>query len=358
MTKQYTIPIFVPHLGCPYDCVFCNQDRITGQSTNVNSEDVRDTIEEYLSYFDKPVWLEVGFFGGSFTGIAKNKQEELLSVAKEYKEKGLINGIRLSTRPDFINKNIIERLEFYLVDTIELGVQSLVDDVLVQSGRGHNSKTVYKAVELIDKSNIKLGLQMMMGLPGDTYENSLYTVKEFIKLNPSCVRIYPTLVIKDTQLESKYLDGKYKPLDLETAIESAVDYLIMFQIKKIDVIRLGLQATENIQLGRDVTAGPFHPSFGALVQSRIFRKILDRRIINDKLKTDLIIHANKKSISSIVGDKANNKEFLMNKYNLKNIYYLADENIKFNNMVIDYGTYKEEIDYEIEIKKYCIENID
>ena len=148
MTKQYTIPVFVPHLGCPFDCVFCNQRKITGKSTSIKKEEVINTIEEYLSYFDREVRLEVGFFGGSFTGIDEDIQEDLLAIAYEYKKAGKIDGIRLSTRPDFIDMKVVERLKKYSVDIVELGVQSLTQEVLDSSGRGHTTDVVYRASEI------------------------------------------------------------------------------------------------------------------------------------------------------------------------------------------------------------------
>jgi len=216
--KTYNIPIFVPHRGCPFDCVFCNQKRITGTQKEVTADDVHNIIGEYLKTLpSKNRRIEAAFFGGSFTGIPINEQSELLAAANEYLKKGDIDGIRLSTRPDYIDKEILDNLLKYGVTTIELGVQSMDDSVLKSSNRGHTRKDVINAVKLIKEYPFTLGLQMMTGLPGDTDEKSLYTADEIIKLKPDIVRIYPTLTIKDTFLEKMYLTGKYKPQSVDEA---------------------------------------------------------------------------------------------------------------------------------------------
>lgn len=353
MSKQYTIPIFVPHYGCPFDCVFCNQERITGYSTDVTEEEVKNTIEEYLSYFDRDVKIEVGFFGGSFTGIDRDIQKELLGVARDYKEQGRIQGIRLSTRPDFIDQEILELLKEYSVDTIEMGVQSLDDRVLLESGRGHTAKQVYDSIDLIKENGINVGLQMMVGLPGDDFDRSLYTCKEFIRQDPFCIRIYPTLVIKDTYLEKAYLKGDYRSLELEEAIESVAIYLMLFELEDIDVIRVGLQPTDNIQLGKDVVAGPFHPSFKQLVESYIYEMILSYNL--DQLDTEtgkleLIIRASDRDISSITGQKGTNRDKLYKKYGFTNIKFLGDHKLKDKNMEIELNGHIKEIDYKDSIK--------
>ena len=196
--KNYRIPIFVPHLGCPHDCVFCNQKHITGQAAEVSADDAKEIINKYLSFIPEDAYTEIAFFGGSFTGIGLDKQSELLSVACEFLKSGKVQGIRCSTRPDCIDKKILDNLKKYRVTSIELGVQSSDDEVLKKSGRGHSFEDVRRACELIKKHQISLGLQMMLGLPGDTYEKALKTARDLISLKPDCVRIYPTLVVKDT----------------------------------------------------------------------------------------------------------------------------------------------------------------
>ena len=213
--KKRIIPIFVPHRGCPHDCIFCNQKKITGVSTEVTAQDARNIIEECLETIDKDTNVEIAFFGGSFTAIEEECQNELLAVAKEYVDKGLVHEIRMSTRPDCISDSILERLKKYDASIIELGVQSMDAKVLIDSVRGHDIESVIKSAKLIKEHDIKLGLQMMVGLPSDTEEKCIETARKFISLNPDCVRIYPTLVVKDTGLEMLLERGEYTPFSLD-----------------------------------------------------------------------------------------------------------------------------------------------
>ena len=275
MKKEYIIPIFVPHLGCPNDCTFCNQKKISGQTKNVKAEDVKNTIEYYLNNFkDDNKYIEVAFFGGSFTGIDVDKQKELLSVAYEYIKNKKIDSIRISTRPDYINKEILKMLKSYGVKTIELGVQSTNDYILNKSKRGHTFEDVKKASKLIRKNGFILGHQMMVGLPESTRQDEINTAKDLIKLKPKIVRIYPVLVIKGTQLEKDYESGEYTPLTVEQAGETAKELLVLFNKKKINVIRIGLQNTNEItdpnSKKSQVVAGPYHPAFRQLVESRLW----------------------------------------------------------------------------------------
>jgi len=217
---HYIIPIFVPHEGCPHTCVFCNQDSITGSCFKIDGDFVRGTIEEYLETIKRENSIvEVSFFGGTFTAININKQRELLAVAMEYKQCGKIDYIRLSTRPDYIDEAILDNLKQYKVDIIELGVQSLDDEVLIKSGRGHSSEDVTRASKLIKSYGFTLGHQIMLGLPGDTREKDIETTKKVISLEPDISRIYPSLVIKDTPMEQMLKAGIYKPYDIEEAVE-------------------------------------------------------------------------------------------------------------------------------------------
>lgn len=360
MSKDYfIIPIFVPHLGCPHDCVFCNQRRITGLSTNITPADVETIIDEHLATFPEgEIQIEVAFYGGSFTGIDKNIQRELLSVPLKYKDKNIIHGIRLSTRPDYIDKDILDLLKEYKVDTIELGVQSLVDEVLNKSGRGHDSQQVYRASQLIKNYGLNLGLQMMIGLVGDSRDKSIYTAKEFVKLDPYCVRIYPTLVIKDTYLEKLYKEKVYKPLSLNEAVDITTDLLMIFEYYNIHVIRVGLQPTDNIALGKDVLDGPFHPSFRQLVESNIYRIILDDYMDTHKevlVKENVMkIESNKKEISNIAGQNSGNKEYLIHKYNLKKIK-IYEKSIPLEKINISIGDLSYTIDRRKAIKKHLEE---
>ena len=268
MSKNYyIIPLFVPQEGCPHKCVFCNQDRITGSKESVTAKTVYDTVEEYLQTINnKDATIEISFFGGTFTGIREEKQRELLSVAKEYKDKGLIDKIRMSTRPDYINDYILSYLQEYSVDIIELGVQSLVGDVLIGAGRGHTIKQVEDASKLIKEYGFTLGHQIMPGLPRDNFEKDIETVKRSISMKPDICRIYPSLVIKDTPMSVMYNRGEYIPYTLDEAVSICKKLYKMYLEAGVQVIRIGLQPTDTITEGKDIVDGPFHPAFRELVE--------------------------------------------------------------------------------------------
>ena len=232
MSEQYIIPIFVPHLGCPNDCTFCNQKSISGQTKQVTAEDVKQTIEEYLKSFkDESLHKEVAFFGGSFTGIDEAKQEELLEAAYEFVKNKQIQSIRISTRPDYIDKEKLKLLKKYGVKTIELGVQSTNDYILKKCKRGHTFEDVKKASKLIRNHGFVLGHQMMIGLPESTKIDELNTAKDLAKLKPKIVRLYPVLVIKGTELEKEYQNGEYEPIPLSQAVERCKELYYFFTNK-------------------------------------------------------------------------------------------------------------------------------
>lgn len=265
MKKEYVIPVFVPHLGCPNDCIFCNQKSISGQKKNITKEDAKKTIDYFLENIkDKDAKKEIAFFGGSFTGIDEEKQEELLQIAYEYIKSGQVSSIRISTRPDYINKQILKRLKKYKVKTIELGVQSANDYILKRANRGHSFKDVEKASKLIRWHGFNLGHQMMVGLPESNRFDEINTAKALIKLKPKMVRIYPVLVVKGTELEKEFNEGTYEPLPLVQAIETCKQLVRMFADKKIQVIRVGLQNTDEIcnpdENGSEVVARTIPPS--------------------------------------------------------------------------------------------------
>ena len=291
MKKEYIIPIFVPHLGCPNDCVFCNQKSISGQTKMITKDDVKNTIDYYLENIkDKEAKKEVAFFGGSFTGIEIEKQKELLEAAYEYIKEEKVQSIRISTRPDYINKDILKMLKSYKVETIELGVQSSNNYILKKAGRGHNFEDVKKASKLIRRYRFKLGHQMMVGLPESTRIDEINTAKDLIKLKPKMVRIYPVLVIKNTKLEKDLEEGRYQPISLAQAVDICKELVAMFTRKNIEVIRIGLQNTDKItnpeSEDSEVVAGPYHPAFRQLVESGMWYDEIVRKIkkLNVKVK--------------------------------------------------------------------------
>jgi radical SAM enzyme (TIGR01210 family) len=231
--KQITIPVFIPHSGCPHCCVFCNQWRVTGLSEKVTSDSVHKTIELYLSEAAHTIAkVEIAFFGGSFTAIPQVEQVEYLKAVKPYIEKGIIESVRISTRPDYIDRNILDVLKSYHVKTIELGVQSFSDRVLTASGRGHTSRHVADAVSLLKEYGFRVGIQLMPGLPADDYETSIQSAVKAVELLPDDVRIYPAVVLKDTGMEVLYNEKKFAPLTIEEAVDRCSIMYGMFVRKK------------------------------------------------------------------------------------------------------------------------------
>ncbi len=300
--KHKTIPVFVPHMGCPNDCSFCNQKKITGEESEITPKSADLQIEAALKTIPKDAdCVEIGFFGGSFTGIDIELQREFLSVAKKYKDSGAVDEIRLSTRPDYIDKKILDMLCDYGVTTVELGAQSMDDRVLLLNHRGHTFGDTVRAAGLIKKSGIKLGLQMMTGLYGDDDETCIKSAEKIIALKPDCVRIYPTLILSGTYLEELYKNGSYRPQTLDDAVSLCAKLKERFDKEKIPVIRIGLMASDNINPDADVVAGPYHPSIGELVMSEIYLKNILKEI-----STDAEILVNKKDISAFVGNNKKN----------------------------------------------------
>lgn len=307
--KYFNIPVFVPHLGCPFDCVFCNQRRITGTSgEDVDEKKVKEIIEEHLKQLPADECeIEIAFFGGSFTGIDKNLQERLLGAAYEYVGRHGIVGIRASTRPDYISREVMERMTKYGTTTLELGVQSMSPEVLSASCRGHTVEDVEKAVSLIREYPIKLGLQMMTGLPGDTDEKSLETADKLIALKPDFVRIYPTLVIKGTALEDMYKSGSYRPQTVYEAAELCHKLLQKFNAAGVKVIRVGLQNTDEISPDGSVVAGPYHGAFGELVESEIYFDKIKEKILPIRSE-NIVVRVNPHDVSKATGHKKCNIE--------------------------------------------------
>ena len=317
MTRQI-IPIFIPFLGCPHDCAFCNQVKITNYKDKADRDSIRKQIEDYLSYFkDKNTPKEIAFYGGSFTGLPYETMVSYLEIAGDYKKKGIIDIIRLSTRPDYINNSILDTLKSYEVDTIELGIQSFDDGVLVANERGHSALDSKNASKVIKEYGFTLGHQIMPGLYKDDREKIIATALESARIKPDIARIYPTLVIRDTKLENLYQAGIYQPLSLEEAVEISAEILMIFAYKDINVIRIGLQPTENINEGRDVVAGPFHAAMRQLVEAYIYRLYLEEIIKSEKIRGDVLIHAKAKDISLIAGNKKSNKKYFYDKYKIK-----------------------------------------
>lgn len=269
------IPIFVPNAGCPHDCCFCDQKKISGKSAMPTVEEIQNNIAGYFDIVENYSKVQIAFFGGSFTAIPREVQKMYLETVSPYIKNGTVTSLRLSTRPDYIDDEVLLMLREYGVETIELGAQSMDDDVLLCSGRGHTAQDTVRASELIRAYGFELGLQTMTGLPGASYESDLHTAEKIIELKPKLVRIYPTVVIRDTFLHKMYENGRYIPPTIDETVDLCAKLMLMYGENDIKVIRMGLQATDGISLGEDVVAGPYHPAFGQLVKSRIaYEKLL------------------------------------------------------------------------------------
>ncbi|MBI5492511.1 MAG: radical SAM protein [Deltaproteobacteria bacterium] len=262
--KQLIIPIFLPFGGCPHQCVFCDQNGITGSSALPSMDEVKKTIDAHLSTWKGNGRREAAFYGGSFTALPKEDQARYLAVSYGYLEKGLIDGVRVSTRPDCVQDQTVGFLKGYGVDTIELGAQSMSDEVLRLSGRGHTSSQTELASRLIKSSSMRLGLQIMPGLPGDTVDTIISTAERVATLSPDFIRVYPTLVLKGTPLHRMYLSGSYRPWSLDEMVSICRGVMDIFREAGIPVIKMGLQPTRELE--ESLVCGPFHPSFRQLVE--------------------------------------------------------------------------------------------
>ena len=266
--RAYIVPVFVPHWGCPHACVFCNQRRISGANKPASAGDVKNAIQQAAAFLPKGGKRQLAFYGGSFTAIPVPDQEALLSAAKEALDRGEIDAVRLSTRPDAIDDTVLERLKAYGVETVELGAQSMDDEVLRRAERGHTAQDVERASRLIKAAGFRLILQMMTGLPGATDESDIETARRLVALRPDGVRVYPTVIVRDTALFDLWQAGEYREHTVEDAVRVCAKIVPLFEAAGIPIIRLGLNPTEELSGGAAV-GGAYHPALGELVKSRI-----------------------------------------------------------------------------------------
>ena len=301
MTQSHAnISIFVPHIGCPNMCSFCDQRCITGVTVAPGGKDVINAVQTATKSKNyNPNNTEIAFFGGSFTAINRNYMLSLLSTAYEFVKSGAVSGIRISTRPDAIDGEILTLLKNYGVTSIELGAQSMDDEVLLKNNRGHTAEDVINSSKLISEYGFSLGLQMMTGLYGDTNDKAVMTAKSIIDLKPDTVRIYPTIVLKGTTLAALYSDGHYKPQTLGEAINLCSEILPLFWEVNIKVIRLGLHSIDE----KSFVAGPWHPAFSEMCYSEIFLKRV-LKILDSK--GDYLIFVSPENISKMIGQKRSN----------------------------------------------------
>ena len=319
--KPLIIPIFVIYRGCPNRCVFCNERITAGDYPDRLTEDtIRNICDRHLKNSGRR-FDQIAFYGGNFTGINRDYQIELLDIAQSYVNAGMVNSIRISTRPDYIDDDRIELLTRYNVSTVEIGAQSMVDEVLSLSGRGHSSEDVRNAVRLLKKKGIETGVHLMVGLPGDTRKRFEYTVEEIIRIRPDTVRIHPTIVFKDTALAKSYFEGEYRPPTLDNAVELCKHALLRFQKADIPVIRLGLHTTREMETDNNIIAGPFHPAFRSFVEGAIFLDMASNLLKSADLKNrDIVFSVAPKDVSNLRGMKNRNIKILKESFNLAEIH--------------------------------------
>ncbi len=300
--KKTNVSIFVPHAGCPHRCSFCDQRTISGSGKAPDAGEVFELLKEQAPHLEeRGMVAEIAFFGGSFTAIERGYMESLLTAAERALKKfPVYTGIRCSTRPDRVDERIIGVLKKYGVTAVELGAQSMSDEVLSANERGHTAEDVRRAARLVGESGIELGLQMMTGLYRDTPEKCLYTADEFIKLRPKTVRIYPTVILRNTKLGELFESGEYRSFSFEETVELCAMLHRKFTEKGVRIIRMGLHASPDVE--RDMLGGVYHPALREIVESRIFLEDLKRQLLGVK-KGKHLVYTDPKNISKAVGQK-------------------------------------------------------
>lgn len=327
MKKHAIIPIFISHRGCPNQCVFCNQKAITARDGDVSVEDARYTIEEWLTTLEgSGTETEISFFGGSFTGIPMEEQTAFLKLAKEYKDAGRVSKIHCSTRPDYINREILDNLKKYGMDVIELGVQSFDPAVLEKCRRGHSIEDVERACALIKDYGFTLGIQLMIGLPGDSFESCIFSAKRCIEMKPQIARLYPTVVLDKTPLADMLEDGSYVPPTQDSIVKTVKEMYRLITCAGIKVIRIGLKSNELIK------GDTYHPAIGQIVRSELAKEQIEgavkRLAESDPSLKSIIVSAPDELFNLAVGHKASNKEYFKAKYPKLRIRFVKDNSIE------------------------------
>lgn len=315
MARNRILPIFVPHWGCPHQCVFCDQRTISGCHRPVTATDVTRLLTDALPLAGQGA--EVAFYGGSFTAIPAEQQQELLDAVGPFLRTKAVGSVRVSTRPDAITPEALERLWRGGVRTVELGCQSMDDAVLKASGRGHGREVIAPAVALLRQYGFSVVLQMMTGLPAQTDESALKTAFDLAALQPDGVRLYPTVVVRGTVLAERYADGSYRPQTLEEATALGAEILECFLHRAIPVLRIGLQPSE--ELAKSVVAGPYHPALGEMVKSRVYRNRAQALLETVTPGSDTVLAVAPNRVSLMTGQKRCNINWLRQRYGLHSL---------------------------------------
>ncbi|MBR6744576.1 MAG: radical SAM protein [Clostridia bacterium] len=324
MKKHINIPIFIPHVGCPNACVFCNQRKISGHA-RFEKYAVREELERAFSTVDGTLPTQIAYFGGSFTGIDRDEMEALLRLAGEYIDGGLCESVRISTRPDYIDREILELLRKYRVRTVELGIQSTDDAVLRACNRGHTAQDSFRAAALVKEYGFELIGQMMVGLPASTAESERQTAWNICRMGADGARIYPTVVFAETALAEMTANGTYQPLTEESSVLRAANALAVFLENGVPVIRLGLQSGEALESGDGVVAGGYHPAVGEMAYSVCFRDMLAASL--GQMETagrSALVRAHPSDVSKVIGQRGANRNDLIGRFFLKEFRVVAD----------------------------------
>jgi histone acetyltransferase (RNA polymerase elongator complex component) len=323
--KHINIPIFIPHLGCPNDCAFCNQRSISGKlSFDISS--VRREIDTVLATVGEAM-AEIAFFGGSFTGIDRDLMIELLENAEDYVKRGLVESIRLSTRPDYISREILDILKRYSVRHIELGIQSMDDSVLTASKRGHSANDSINACRLIKEYGFSLVGQMMIGLPGANGESEKMTARAICEMGAEAARIYPIVILKGTELVNMIKTGEYLPLSENELVDRSADVLEIFKENDVKVLRVGLHSGEGLNSGNDIACGYYHPAMGELVEGEIYYRRIKKLLQNAQNISSVTVTVPSGCLSKAIGQKGRNRQRLKGEFNLEKIDFAEDKSL-------------------------------
>ena len=334
--KHVNIPIFIPHLGCPNACVFCNQHTISGHG-EFEISNVENEIDEALATVGDDVEAEIAFFGGSFTGIERSLMVSLLELAESYVDRGVVECIRLSTRPDYIDEEIISILSSYSVRTVELGLQSLDDGVLCASRRGHDSACAERACKMLKAAGFELIGQMMIGLPNSDPQKEMFTARRICELGADGARVYPTVVFADTELSQMLRRGEYSPLDTNEAVERTKNVLSVFDEAGVPCIRVGLCASENLRDASVAIAGATHAAIGEMAMSALYLERICEEL--DRLNIrggGVTVYVARGCVSKAVGQKRVNKLKICEKYGLEWVKVLEKNEIIGYNIIIEH----------------------
>ena len=327
--RQLIIPFFIPHLGCPHHCAFCNQQAITQTDAEQPGPDhLQRVVESYLRYSRKRHGrIQIAFFGGNFLGIDPTVVRSMLSAAQQFVASGAVDGIRFSTRPDTIDSSRLELIEPFSIQTVELGVQSMQNDVLERSGRGHTAADTVAAVKGLNRRSYEIGLQLMIGLPGETRAGCYQSARMTAQLQPDFVRLYPTVVFSGSRVAAWYRAGKYSPLSLVDCIQRTKQLVLFFTRQSIRIVRMGLQSSGSPGFAEQILAGPYHPAFGHLVHCELFYDMAVQLVSGRSAMPDLTVAVHPHSVSRLRGIRNENLERLRDDIRVGNLQIRSDPHL-------------------------------